>query len=125
MSTTAAEINQARLDVTRDVIAKHGEHIASFVQEAMLAQRVVVGMPPYEATLAGGAHSYEVEADPRIWPAGTDPLKVIMSQSLSPDDSDIGMIFENATQFPGEGVKRFRVHFKRGRAADIQPVHLS
>jgi hypothetical protein len=40
-------------------------------------------------------------------------------QSTNPDNSKIWMTFETATQYPGEGKKRFGVYFIKGKAVEI------
>lgn len=91
-------------------------------RQSILDGRIILGMTPYEAKLAGGAFFFRVIADKARWPAGTDPYKVMWRQSIEPDDSEIWMTFRNATQFPGEGERVFRVHFQRGKAVGIEKV---
>ena len=114
----AIPLNEENLAIAKHDIAKYGESIPKSMQEAILKQTVVLGMSPYEAKLAAGAFRYGVQADPK-WPPKTNPLDVIFAQSLHPDDSKIFMIFESATQFPGEGRVAFRVDFERGKAVKI------
>lgn len=111
-------MNEQVLAIAKEDIAKYGEYIPLDKQKAILNQKVVIGMSPYEAKLAAGAFKYGLQADPK-WPPNTDPLRIIYAQSLHPDDSKIFMIFETETQFPGEGRVAFRVDFKRGKAVKI------
>jgi hypothetical protein len=120
MNSEAVQLDEKRLTFARGVLAKFGDKIPSEWQSAILAQKVIPGMPPYEASLAAGAYSFEVKADPNVWPPNADPYKVIAAQSMHPDLSEIWCIFATSTQYPGEGMTRFRVHFKNGRAVDIQ-----
>jgi hypothetical protein len=76
-------------------------------------------MSPYEAKLAGGAFFYKVEADTNNWTKNADPYHVMWKQSTKPDNSKIWMTFETATQFPGDGKKRFTVYFIQGKAVEI------
>lgn len=94
------------------------ESFAPEIQDKILAQQVVLGMAPYEAHLAAGAFFFKVEAGSK-WSKNTDPYKVMWAQSQSPDDSEIWMTFETATQYPAEGLTRFKVHFQNGRAVEI------
>lgn len=87
---------------------------------AILDGRVTLGMTPYEAKLAGGAFAFRVIADPARWPSGSDPYKVMWRQSIEPDESQIWMTFKNASQFPGQGERVFRVHFQHGKAVEIE-----
>jgi hypothetical protein len=41
------------------------------------------------------------------------------AQSQQPDNSEIWMTFKNETQYPGEGLKNFKVYFKGGKALTI------
>jgi hypothetical protein len=89
-------------------------------RQAILEGRVTLGMTPYEAKLAGGAFAFKVIADPKRWPTGADPFKVMWRQSIEADDSQIWMTFKNARQFPGDGERVFRVHFEHGKALEIE-----
>ena len=85
-------LDQKRLEYTKGVIRQYGDKIPSHIQQAILNQRVILGMPPFEASLAAGAHAFKVIADPMKWPKDTDPYKVIQAQTLHPDDSQIWML---------------------------------
>jgi hypothetical protein len=111
-------MNGKNLVKAKEHIAKYGEHIAPDKQEAILEQKVILGMTPYEADLAAGSFRYGVQADPK-WPRDTDPLRIIYAQSLEPDNSKIFMIFETDTQFTREGKTAFRVDFEQGLAVKI------
>lgn len=114
-----SNMNLARLDYAKRVIAEFGAHIAPDLQRDILAQRVTIGMPPYEAYLAAGQFAFQVIADPTRWPKNADPYKVIQAQTLRPDDSQIWMTFENGTQFPEKGQTRFRVFVRGGKVRSI------
>jgi hypothetical protein len=114
-------LDQERLELAKDVIRRFGDKIPRDIQLAILAQRVTVGMPPYEASLAAGEYTFEVKADPK-WPANVDPQEVIQAQSMHPDHSRIWLTFRNGTQFPDKGVTRFKVYFEDGRAKEITPL---
>jgi hypothetical protein len=115
-------LDQKRLEYARGVIAKFGEKMSDEAKRDILAQEVTTGIPPYEAYLAAGAFSFQVDADPAVWPKNADPYSVIQAQSLHPDNSRITLIFENATQFPDRGVTRFKVFFAQGRATRIEAL---
>lgn len=114
----AVHLNEQVLAIAKEDIVKYGEYIPVDKQKAILEQVVVLGMSPYEAKLAAGAFRYGIKADPK-WPANTDPIKIIYTQSLQPDNSEIFMVFETESQFPGEGRKIFRVDFEKGKAVKI------
>ena len=50
------------------------------------------------------------------------PYKVIQSQTMHPDDSQIWLTFQNATQFLEKGLTRFTVCFRGGKALEIKGV---
>ena len=79
-------------------------------------------MTPFEARLAGGAFAYKVVADKTKWSEQSDPLKVMWAQSMQPDNSEIWMIFNNSSQFLGDGKTQFRVYFERGRTVRIEKM---
>lgn len=86
---------------------------------SILAGRILLGMSPFEARLAGGAFAYKVEPDPKVWLPNTDPFDVMWGQSEAPDDSHIVMTFRNASQFPGEPAQRVAVRFEHGCAVEV------
>lgn len=122
MSAAASNLDLARLDYVKRVIAEFGDKIAPEVQRDILAQKVTIGMPPYEAYLAAGHCALEVIADSTRWPKNADPYKVVQAQTLHPDDSQIWMTFENGTQFPEKGRMRFRVFVKGGKVLSVEVV---
>ena len=115
-----SEVNQSHLEFSMSILREYGDKIAPHIQEAILAQKVIVGMPPYEAYLAGGKFSFEVKADAAKWPNDADPYKVIEAQTMHPDASEMWFIFENSTQFPEKGIVKFMVYVSNGRVANIQ-----
>lgn len=116
-----AAIARRREEALR-MFAEHPEHFPPDVREAILANRVIVGMTPYDCHLAAGAFTYRVQADRNVWPPDSDPMRVLWAQSQRPDGSQIWMTFETDTQYPGEGPRRFCVHFRDGRAVDIKDL---
>ncbi len=122
MPTPDSQLDHKRLNYAKEVIRQYGDKIPPPIQEAILAQRVVLGMPPFEASLAAGAHAFKVVADPTKWPKDADPYQVIQAQTLHPDDSQIWLTFQTATQFPDKGMTRFTVFFRGGRAQEIKEI---
>jgi hypothetical protein len=111
--------DQARREYVRGVVRQFSDNIAPSIQHNILAQEVVLGMSPYEAHLAAGAFSFRVKPDMRKWSKDADPYAVMWRQSMAPDNSQIWMIFETDTQFPGFGMVRFRVQFEFGKVIKI------
>jgi hypothetical protein len=122
MSTPKPQLDQKRLEYAKGIIRDYGNKIPPQIQEAILAQRVVLDMPPYEASLAAGAHSFQVIPDPEKWPKNADPYKVIQAQTLHPDNSEIWLTFKTATQFPDKGMIQFKVFFRSGKAVTIEEL---
>lgn len=122
MPAAPAQLDEKRLAFAKECIRLYGNQIPVPAQIAILAQRVALGMSPYEAKLAAGGAYYKVEADAKVWPPNSDPEQVMARQSIQPDDSKIWMSFQTATQFPGEGEQRFSVYFERGRVVQIKKL---
>lgn len=106
------------LQIFRD----HPGKIPLDIQEKILEQQVVLGMAPFDAYLAGGAFAFRVIADGKKWPPNANPYDVMWAQSISPDDSQIWMTFENDTQYPDKGRVQFRVFFRGGKANEIEEL---
>jgi hypothetical protein len=124
-STRAGASSTATADAASDpmeqVFTKYPEKFTPEIIAAYRRKQIVVGMDPYLAARAGGAYTYDVQADQR-WPQGTDPQRVIYAQATHPDDSHIRMTFMNATQFPDAGPTRFAVVVEHGRVTRIDKV---
>jgi len=120
MAEPSGRLNQKVLEIAQEAIQEYGDKISLEAREHILVQRVVLGMSPFEALLAGGTFVFRVQADRKVWPRGTDPYRIIYGQSLAPDDSRIWMTFETETQFPGEGRQGFTVEFEIGKAIKIE-----
>lgn len=116
--TAAEKRRNEALKIFKDYPGK----IAPKMQEKILDQQVVLGMTPHEAYLAGGEFTFKVIPDKYKWQGNPDPYKVMWSQSVNPDDSDIWMTFTTDTQYPGEGLISFRVYFKGGKALTINKL---
>ena len=122
MGSTNSSLYQARLHYAKRIISEHGDKIPSAIQQDILVQKVSIGMPPYEAYLAAGKCFFKVTADPANWPKNADHFKVIQAQTLHPDERQIWMTFENATQYPEKGNSRFVVFVQGGKVRTIDPV---
>lgn len=120
MENTDPKIDQKRKEFALQFFKENPNMVSNEIQAKILAQQIIIGMAPYDAYLAGGAFAFKVQADPAKWPSNTDPYKVMWSQSLEPDNSEIWMTFQNKTQFPGEGKQSFRVYVRNGKAAQIE-----
>lgn len=83
---------------------------------------IVLGMTPTEARHAGGAFFFKVTADPAKWAKNADPYQVMAAQTEQPDNSEIWMTFKNAVQYPAQGEQVFRVHFRHGKAVEIEKL---
>ena len=119
MAEPSGRLNQKVLERAQRAIQNYGDKISLEAREHILVQRVVLGMSPFEALLAGGTFVFRVQPDRKVWPSDTDPYEIIYGQSHTPDDSKIWMTFETEIQFPGEGRKAFTVEFERGKAIKI------
>lgn len=122
MPTIQPLLDQKRLDHAKEIIRLYGEQIPAEAQKAILEQKIILGMSPYEAKTAAGGYFFKVDADLSVWPPNADPNVVIAKQATHPDNSKIWLTFETATQFVGEGVAKFTVYFKKGRALKIEKV---
>jgi hypothetical protein len=103
-------------------IAAHSAPFSEEVKRSIANHKVLLEMTPQEAGLAGGSFAYKVRADPARWAHDSDPLVVIASQTLQPDDSKITLTFRNATQFDTPEPIAFRVEVRRGRVTEIIPL---
>lgn len=103
-------------------LSAHPDDFTEEVKANIREQRIVVGMDPHEARLAGGAFSYKVKLDLSRWKKGTNPLKVIAHQATAPDDSEITLTFQNYTQFATGYPAMFRVEIRRGKVQSIERI---
>ena len=122
MSMEKHQLDKKRLEFAKGVIRDYGDKIPPQIQKDILEQRVTLGMPPYEAHLAAGAFVFKVQADQSKWPEDADPYRVMWAQSTHPDNSQIWMTFETATQFPDKGNTKFSVFFQNGKAVEINAL---
>lgn len=113
---------EERMKLARQVFLDYPDKIPAHIQDAILAQRVILEMAPYDAYLAAGQFAFRVIADQSKWPTNSDPYQVMWAQSLHPDASQIWMTFQTKTQYPNEGRRSFRVFFRNGRAVEIKKL---
>ncbi|OHD97341.1 MAG: hypothetical protein A3K14_01295 [Sulfurimonas sp. RIFCSPLOWO2_12_FULL_36_74] len=90
--------------------------------QALSKNQITIGMNTHEASLAGGAYFYRVIADEDVWDKDTDPNIIIKTQATKPDNSQIWMTFQNATQYPDEGIQTFQVEFQKGKVVNIRQI---
>lgn len=117
---TSPEDAEQRMELARQIFRDHPDKISAQSQEAILAQRVILGMSPYEAYLAAGQFAFRVIADQTKWPKNSDPYQVMWGQSMYPDGSQIWMTFQTEMQYPGGERTMFRVFFENGKAVEIE-----
>ena len=122
MADNTFDTKQKRRNEVLQIFKDYPDKISAAIQEKILAEQIVLGMTPYDAYLAAGAFAFKVIADSAKWEKNTDPYKVMWAQSISPDDSQVWMTFENDTQYPAEGKQSFRVFFKNGKAVEISKL---
>ncbi|AFV96912.1 MULTISPECIES: hypothetical protein [unclassified Sulfuricurvum] len=90
--------------------------------QSLSKKQITLGMNTIEASLAGGAYFYRVIADEEVWDKDTDPNIIIKTQATQPDNSQIWMTFQNATQYPEKGVQTFQVEFQHGKVISINNI---
>lgn len=112
--------NEGHVDVVNENYLVNKDFYREEFKSEILNRRVVKGMWPTEAMLAGGAAIYKVKADEKVWPSGSDPFNVMRAQCFNPDDSGIEMSFNNCHQFESLIPCRFVVVFKNGIVAEIK-----
>lgn len=110
---------KSRLKSAREYLEKNPGTIRPETQKAILSQRVVLGMCPFEAHLAAGQFYYGMKNDPK-WPSGTNPIRIMWAQCKEPDSSEFWMSFMTRTQFEDRRPTVFKVIFKEGRAVAIE-----
>jgi uncharacterized linocin/CFP29 family protein len=89
-------------------------------RESIYSRKVVEGMWPTEALLAGGGGLYRVKADEKKWEKGSNPMIVLKAQCTEPDNSEIEIDFQNSYQFTDGVVKKFTTRFEKGIAVEIK-----
>jgi hypothetical protein len=102
------------------VFAENPQAARAELRDEILGGKIVPGMTPYEAKLAGGTFVYRVQPDEAVWSPQADPLRVMWAQTRRPDSSGIRMTFRNCTQFDSATAVAFSVTFEQGRAKEIK-----
>lgn len=119
-SQTMEKKSQDRVLNLTKAMDENPELFSQSMRESILSGKVILGMSPYQAQLAGGSCSFAVKADPQKWKPNTNPFRVIQAQTYHPDNSEIRLTFQNDTQYPDEGVQFFHVDFRQGKAVSIE-----
>nr|VFK19799.1 MAG: hypothetical protein BECKLFY1418C_GA0070996_10639 [Candidatus Kentron sp. LFY] len=96
------------------------EYFRPKFRESIMQRKVVIGMWPTEALLAGGGGIYRVKADKNFWPKNSDPMQVMRDQSLHPDNSHIEITFHNTHQFSQDKLRKFTAYFEQGMCVEIK-----
>lgn len=118
-------LDEPRLRRTKEALRVFAEQPNMFlpeIRDAILASRVVPGMTPYDVHLAVGAFCFRVMADPEVWSGSTNPWDVMWAQTLHPDQSEILLVFDSASQQPELGLRRFQVFIRGGKARSIEVI---
>ena len=118
-------VDEPRLRRTKEalrVFAEQPNVFAPEIREAILASRVIKGMTPYDVHLAVGAFCFRVMADPKVWAGDANPWDVMWAQTLHPDQSEILLLFDSASQQPDLGQRRFQVFIRSGKAQSIDVI---
>jgi hypothetical protein len=118
----ANQLKRYHFEAAVHEVEARSERFSDEVKRSILEKRIILGMTPEEARLAGGACFYRVQADPKHWPSDGNPLIIMARQTDYPDDSKITLTFHNATQFQSREPVTFRVEIRRGRVTEIVPV---
>ena len=107
-----------------DFVEQHPE-LSAETKEAILHQKVIIGMYPDEAHAAGGGFSYAITDAPGYnEPHDFYPPGLIFSQKEKPTPQlIIKMGFKNKTQFDSEEPIGFWVYFENGKAVRIERVN--
>lgn len=111
--------NNERLEYFKKVQAQTPDDFRKQYTQTIIEGIIVEGMTPYEAYLAGGQFAYQVSADKEVWPAGSDPMRVMWMQTHRPDNSKIKMMFNNCTQFNSNEPVAFKVIIEQGLVVQI------
>jgi hypothetical protein len=114
--------SEAHQSSAKAMFATYPQFFPEERRQSILDGVVLLGMTPLEARSAGGAFFYKVSADPKRWPANSDPHKVMWAQSTQADSSEIWMTFKNRSQFLSANDVMFRVYFEQGRAVRIEKM---
>lgn len=101
------------------VFSEQPNYFAQPIRDAILANRVIPGMTPYDVHLAIGAFSFKVMPDRAQWPKDANPWDVMWAQTFAPDQSQIWLMFDSARQQPELGPRRYQAVCQAGRVQEI------
>jgi hypothetical protein len=107
-------INKSRCKYIENNYKLDPKHYREKYKDYIIQGKIVEGMWPTEALLAGGGGTYRVKADKNVWPENSDPIRVMQNQSIKQDESEIIIQFCNKSQFSSENDVIFEVIFKMG-----------
>ncbi len=109
-------------DKTKKMMEDNPEQFTEDIKQNIERGKVVNGMNTLHSSLAGGAYFFRVIADPDVWEKEIDPNIVIRAQVNKPDNSQIWMTFQNATQYKEKEIQTFQVAFEQGKVTDIKKI---
>jgi hypothetical protein len=101
------------------VFSEQPNYFAQPIRDAILANRVISGMTPYDVHLAVGAFSFKLMADRQQWPKDANPWDVMWAQTFAPDQSQIWLMFDSALQQPELGQRRYQAVLQAGRVVQL------
>ena len=109
-------------DKIKKMMEDNPKQFTEDIKQNIEREKVANGMNTLHASLAGGAYFFRVIADPNVWEEGIDPNIVIKAQVNKPDNSQIWMTFQNATQYQEKEAQTFQVRFEQGKVIDIKKI---
>ena len=107
-------ISKKRKNQVEENYKSNPEYYRNEFKSHIIDGKIVKGMWPTEALLAGGGGTYRVKADKNVWPENSDPIRVMQRQSINQDESEISIQFCNKSQFSSNKDVIFEVIFKTG-----------
>jgi hypothetical protein len=113
-------ISENHIDIVEKEYKFHKKYYREKYKESILQQKIVKGMWPTEAFLAGGGGIYRVKADRNVWPERSNPIRVMQRQSIQQDESEITIQFCNTSQFSSNNIIIFEVIFENGIVNNIR-----
>ena len=114
--------SKKRRELAAEAFKNYPERFPEERRAAILEGRFLLGMAPVEAHMTGGAFTYQVIADEKVWPPNSDPIQVMWAQSIKADDSKITMRFEDESMALKGKLGVIAVTFERGLAVKIEKI---
>jgi hypothetical protein len=102
-----------------DLYLTNNPDIPIEIKNAIISQKIIIGMCPKEAIAAAGDPFFFVAKLDKKWPAGTYPPSVIMIQCEKPDSSIFTLTFSNETQYDDKKNHNFSIKFVQGKVTEI------